>query len=146
MGREDDRDSQAGSLPRLPTPNALGPKVTDKDQQCDVCHSESPNGRYVGVAAVPAAPVSVAWCNNCLANNAVPRFVAETWLFSEFWLEQEGSDKRINVMPKKPPKKFPLAEWAGHFTIWLGPGPGYVPLEDCYKDLWEHEYARNTGS
>jgi len=120
--------------------------VTDKEAQCDVCHGESKDSKYVGVAAVPAAPVSVAWCQNCLRVNAVPRFVAETWLFSEFWEEHPDSDTRVNTMPEKPPKSFPLAEWAGEFRIWLGPVPGYAPFKDCYKTLWEHEYQRQGGT
>ena len=114
--------------------------MTAKDSQCDVCHGESKGSTYVGVAAVPAAPVSVAWCQNCLQVNAIPRFVAETWLFSEFF---EGVENESDVViPKKPPRRFPLAAWAGDFKIWLGPMIEYVPLRDCYKTLWAHEWQR----
>jgi hypothetical protein len=109
---------------------------------CDVCHGESKGAVYVGVAAVPAAPMSVAWCQNCLHVNAIPRHVAEYWLFAEFDKQQYPDGP---VMRKKPPRHFPLADWAGEFKIWLGPVAEYAKLKDCYKTLWKHEYERQGG-
>jgi len=115
---------------------------------CDVCNDKS-GGKDVGVAAVPAAPVSVLWCDNCLRNNAVPLFVAETWLFSPFdqfaamlTVDEELEADSVSVeMPEQPPHEFPLANWAGVMTIWRD-GRGYVKLVDLWQELWAIEYKR----
>jgi hypothetical protein len=44
------------------------------ENNCDVCQGES-GGEYVGVASIPGAPMSIAWCNKCLAIDAVPWFI-----------------------------------------------------------------------
>lgn len=41
--------------------------------QCEVCENEA----GVGVAAVPGAPVSVVYGRECLANHAVPLWIAD---------------------------------------------------------------------
>jgi hypothetical protein len=110
--------------------------MTAKEEICDVCHGESRDSRYVGVAAVPSAPVSVAWCRNCLYVGAIPRFVAEAWLLGDL-----VGDGPLRI-PKKPPRKFPLATWAGETMIWLGPVKEYVALKDCWKILWKHVYVQ----
>lgn len=44
---------------------------------CDVCRGES-NTDIAGVAAIPGAPISIAWCVTCLRRrNAVPTFILE---------------------------------------------------------------------
>jgi len=48
--------------------------MTYADQTCDVCQGES-GGAFVGVASVPGAPVSIAWCRACLARDAAPSWV-----------------------------------------------------------------------
>src|SRR5262245_36252197 len=111
--------------------------MTHTDSTCDVCRGES-EGRFVGVAAVPAAPVSVAWCDNCLNNNAVPRFVAESWLFS-------GDEDWPDGMTEAPPEQYPLAGWTRDMTIWLGKERGYVKLPEALKLLWADEYKRVTA-
>jgi hypothetical protein len=106
----------------------------DEGPQCQVCGDES-ESEFVGVAAVPGAPLSVGWCKNCLDNHAIPRFVAEHWLLAEF------DDPETELwMPPTPPEKFPLADWAGEQTVWMGVERGYVKLQDCYTDLWRDEY------
>ena len=102
---------------------------------CDICKNES-GFPDVGVAAVPAAPVSLMWCEGCLRSNATPTFVAETWLFSEFYYDDAPP------MPEEPPAEFPLAPWAGDFNLWMGVERGYVPLRDTYKELWADEFER----
>jgi hypothetical protein len=93
---------------------------------CDICNNESPDSKDVGVAAVPAAPVSVMWCQNCLCENAVPMFVAQTWLFSEF--------EQYNLtMPDEPPEST-LADWALEMTVWLD--NRYQKIRDALPELW----------
>ena len=41
---------------------------------CDVCNNES-GGKDIGVAAVPGAPVSIMWCDECLKRNSAPAFI-----------------------------------------------------------------------
>lgn len=41
---------------------------------CEVCHGES-GGTFVGVASIPGAPMSIAWCTECLARESAPAFV-----------------------------------------------------------------------
>jgi hypothetical protein len=116
-------------------------KPDTPDNACDVCMGQSPDSQYVGVAAVPAAPVSVAWCQNCLRNNAIPLFVVETWLFTEFD-DREGAPI---PMPDERPD-FPMADWAGEMTIWRGKQNAYVKIKDAWPELWEEERARHTAS
>lgn len=107
---------------------------------CDICHDES-GGHDVGVAAVPAAPLSVMWCNNCLRNNAIPVYVLETWMFAEF-------DELELEMPKDPPEfrdpsKFPLTGWVGEMTIWRE--GCYKKIKDVHQTLWAEEYERRQN-
>lgn len=111
---------------------------------CDVCGGES-GEPYVGVAAVPGAPVSVAWCRGCLANHAVPRFVADTWLFLEF-------DPEYMVANGQAPIPLPdlddfaelvrasMAEWALEQSVWIG--GGYKTIRDAIPELWQLEKER----
>lgn len=41
---------------------------------CEVCNGES-GGTFVGVASVPGAPLSIAWCSECLARDSAPDYV-----------------------------------------------------------------------
>lgn len=100
---------------------------------CDICQGES-GGKDIGVAAVPAAPVSVMWCDKCLQANAVPRFVAETWLFAE--LEPPFPDD----LEEKALKG--LAGWALDMNIWLD--GGYVSIRDALPKLIEAERNRDV--
>lgn len=50
--------------------------MTAVDMRCDICGSPD----FVGVAAVPGFPVSLAWCKHCLERGAMPLFTAEVTL------------------------------------------------------------------
>lgn len=102
---------------------------------CDVCGDLS-GGKDVGVAAVPAAPVSVMWCDNCLRENAVPLFVVETWLFSPF--EQYDVE-----MPDEPPEKT-LAPWALEMKIWYD--DRYQTITEVLPTLWKIEREKVTNA
>lgn len=43
---------------------------------CEVCHGES-GGEFRGVASIPGAPMSIAWCSECLKRDTAPAFVFE---------------------------------------------------------------------
>lgn len=101
---------------------------TLKQGGCDVCGYQS-GGREVGVAAVPGAPVSLMWCDNCLREQAIPRFVVEVWLFQEFW---EGTP-----MPCEPPEQT-LASWALEQKVWMD--DGYMTIREALPVLWRNEY------
>ena len=62
--------------------------MTAFDQKCDICGGES-GGRYVGVASVPGAPVSIAWCSECLARDCAP-----TWIFDHDFVHVAGGTLR----------------------------------------------------
>jgi len=113
--------------------------MTAKDERCDICNNESPDAQYVGVASVPGAPVSIAWCQNCLQNNTVPSFVVETWLFTE-WAFNDGTRTNIPMPVERP--EFPLADWAGEMTLWRN--NSYITIKEAWPDLWEEERARHT--
>jgi len=113
--------------------------VTATDNRCDICNGESKDSKFVGVAAVPGAPVSVAWCQNCLQVGAVPMFVVETWLFTEFDPAYNLPDPPIPMPEERP--QFPLAPWAGEMKIWRN--GRYISVEDAWPELWEEEKARH---
>lgn len=108
----------------------------DEGPACGVCGDES-GGAYVGIAAVPGAPVSLGWCRNCLGNNAVPRFVAEAWLFGGFAQADEP-------IPGEAPNPEVFADWVRGFTIWLD--GQYVPFVDAVPRLWEEELRERAAS
>jgi|307.fasta_scaffold00350_5 hypothetical protein len=103
---------------------------------CDICQNKSPDSRDVGVAAVPAAPVSIMWCQNCLQNNAVPLFVVETWLFAEF--EQHEIE-----MPSDPPTDM-IADWVLEMTVWRD--DKYVKIKDDLPRIWNEEREKLATS
>lgn len=74
--------------------------MTADIQTCDICNNES-GGTFVGVAAVPGAPVSVAWCSECLKRDCAPSFV-----FDHDWLYVAGGDPEV------------LNEWAMQRVTW----------------------------
>lgn len=51
-----------------------------------MCGGES-GGRYVGVAAVSDAPVSIAWCSECLTRDCAP-----AWIFDHDFVHVAGGD------------------------------------------------------
>lgn len=105
--------------------------MTTPGPACASCLDES-GGEYVGVAAVPGAPLSAGWCRRCLDENAVPRFVAETWLFIEFAANAQP-------IPDRPPSEDAFADWVKAFTVWIG--GRYVPFVEAVPILWA-EYER----
>lgn len=69
---------------------------------CDVCNGES-GGTFVGVASVPGAPVSIAWCEVCLRRqNVVP-----SWILEHDWDYVAARDLSQ------------LAEWAVERETWV---------------------------
>lgn len=74
--------------------------MTDAPLTCDVCNGES-GGTFVGVASVPGAPVSIAWCNQCLTRNCAP-----SWIFDHDFIFVAGGDATR------------LAEWALARETW----------------------------
>lgn len=45
--------------------------------ECEVCRGES-GGTFKGVASIPGVPMSIGWCDSCLTQNAVPRWVVHS--------------------------------------------------------------------
>jgi hypothetical protein len=43
---------------------------------CEVCGGQS-GGRHIGVACIPGAPMSIAWCDECLHRDTAPAFIFE---------------------------------------------------------------------
>src|SRR5262245_35013928 len=57
---------------------------------CGICNGES-GGNFIGVASVPGAPLSVAWCSECLSRNAAPSYVFE----HDFIFVAEGDVEKL---------------------------------------------------
>lgn len=49
--------------------------MTAADNICECCKRKV--DKIVGVASVPGFPVSIAWCRECLDNNALPMYCIE---------------------------------------------------------------------
>jgi hypothetical protein len=49
------------------------------DGKCECCNRQK---ELVGVASIPALPMSIAWCKECLDNSAIPLFAAD-YLFQD---------------------------------------------------------------
>ena len=105
--------------------------MTAVDMRCDLCGSPD----FVGVAAVPGFPISLAWCKHCLARGAMPLFTAEVTLCLEDCdlrqtKEQVGLDMMLNV----------CADWFLESYFWIPPevgqGPGrYLQLRQYLGSL-----------
>jgi hypothetical protein len=99
--------------------------------RCDLCGSPD----YVGVACVPAFPVSLAWCKHCLAHGAMPLFCAEATLCLDSLdlrqtKEMIGLDQMLSI----------CADWFLDAEFWIPPdvgeGPGrYVQLRTYLASL-----------
>lgn len=109
--------------------------MTDADQKCEVCGGES-GGRPVGVAAVPGAPTSIAWCSECLARDCAPR-----WIFDHDFVHVAGGDVEA------------LNEWARSRQTWVD--GRYVTFDEYVKritpemvatQIAEFEAAATAGS
>jgi hypothetical protein len=92
------------------------------ENNCDVCQGES-GGEYVGVASIPGAPMSIAWCNKCLAIDAVPWFI----LKHDFIYVAAGHLEN-------------LAEWALARCTWVD--GHYVPFTEYVKRFTPEEVER----
>lgn len=117
--------------------------MTAIDERCDICRSPD----YVGVASIPGFPVSVAWCQHCLARCAYPLFCAEATLCDEgLSLPETIAKHGLSVV------RAGVADWFLDQWFWIEPsagrslvemeregivqGPGhYVLLEDLL-DKW----------
>jgi hypothetical protein len=82
---------------------------------CDVCNNES-GGAFVGVAAVPGAPMSIAWCSECLSRNSAPAFIFEY----DFVYVANGDVDALN-------------DWARSRVTWAD--GRYIPFEEYVKRL-----------
>lgn len=89
--------------------------MTDLEQKCDLCHGES-GGRYVGVACVPGAPVSIAWCSECLSRDCAP-----AWIFEHDFIHVAGGDLEA------------LGEWARQRETWAD--GHYVTFDEFVKRI-----------
>lgn len=92
--------------------------MTAKDQRCDVCGSPD----YVGVASVPAFPVSLAWCKWCLAIGAMPLFTAEATLCDvglslEQTIRKHGLYRVMEI----------ASDWFLDMPFWIPPYAGEGP-------------------
>lgn len=85
---------------------------------CDVCLGES-GGTFVGVAAVPGAPVSIAWCSECLQRDTAP-----SWVFDHDFIYVAGGDLDN------------LVEWARQRRTWAD--GRYMSFEE-YVKRWTPE-------
>ena len=86
---------------------------------CDVCDGAS-GGAFVGVGSIPGAPVSIAWCDRCIAQEAVP-----SWIFDhDIVFVADGDLTR-------------LAEWARQRVTWVE--GAYVSMADYAVRYWTPE-------
>jgi hypothetical protein len=84
--------------------------MTATDLTCDICNNDS-GGTFAGVAAVPGAPVSIAWCSECLARDTAP-----TWVFEHDFIFVAGGDAtRLN-------------DWARQRVTWAD--GRYMPFDE----------------
>jgi hypothetical protein len=84
-------------------------------ETCDVCNGES-GGSFVGVASIPGAPMSIAWCDKCIRHEAIPEFVAQ----HDFIFVASGDLSR-------------LVDWARQRSVWAD--GGYLEFEEYVKRI-----------
>jgi hypothetical protein len=94
--------------------------MTGLDMRCDIC--ESPD--FVGVAAVPGFPVSLAWCKHCLARGVTPLFCVEVTICDdsedgvplsiEQTVEKHGLDMVLSI----------VADWYKEQWVYVNPNEG----------------------
>lgn len=99
--------------------------MTDLDQKCDLCHGES-GGSYVGVACVPGAPVSIAWCSECLSRDCAP-----TWIFDHDFIFVAGGNLDG------------LDEWARQRETWAD--GRYVTFDEYVRRITPERVARELA-
>ena len=96
--------------------------MTATDRTCDVCGNAS-GGTFVGVAAVPGAPLSIAWCDQCLARDAVPPYV-----FDHDFVFVANGDLRA------------LHDWARDRVTWVD--GRYVPFDEYVQRFTPEDVQR----
>jgi len=99
--------------------------MTAFDQKCDICGGES-GGRYVGVASVPGAPVSIAWCSECLARDCAP-----TWIFDHDFVHVAGG------------KLEALNKWARERETWAD--GRYVTFDEYVRRITPEMVAKELA-
>jgi hypothetical protein len=87
--------------------------------KCEVCGGQS-GGDFVGVASIPGAPMSIAWCNRCIGRDAIPEFIAR----HDFIFVAGGDLSR-------------LAEWARERTVWAD--GRYMPFAEFVRRITREE-------
>lgn len=89
--------------------------MTELEIKCDVCHGES-GGDFVGVACIPGAPISIAWCSECLVHDCAP-----VWIFEHDFIHVAGGDLEA------------LNEWARQRKTWVD--GRYVAFDEFVKRI-----------
>jgi hypothetical protein len=89
---------------------------------CDICRNES-GGTFVGVASVPGAPVSIAWCSECLKRNTAPAFVFD----HDFLYVADGNVEN-------------LVEWARTRETWAD--GRYISFDEYVKRFTPEDVAK----
>lgn len=92
---------------------------------CDVCHGES-GGTFVGVASVPGAPVSIAWCSECLQRDSAP-----SWVFDHDFVYVAGGDVEN------------LVDWARSRVTWAD--GGYIGFDEYVKRITPEDVAKQLA-
>lgn len=114
--------------------------MTAVDMRCDLCGSPD----FVGVAAVPGFPVSLAWCKWCLGYQAMPLFTAEVTLCDEDVIMPDGCLRATISRHGLERVTEIAAPWFLGAMFWIPPegeigkveGPGrYMKLEDYLAKL-----------
>jgi hypothetical protein len=102
--------------------------MTALDDRCDICGF----GPMIGVASVPAFPVSLAWCRDCLAYGVIPLFCVEATL-CDMNPEQEQMSTLAETIAAHglDAVKSVAAEWFLECYTWVPPEPeeGEPPLQ-----------------
>jgi hypothetical protein len=111
---------------------------------CGVCGR---TGDYGGTYAVPGAPVTIEWCNECLQRGCQPMFVVE--LHSRLHVDSGYMDTAIADHLSTPPDlgesvaaakqqgigpDLGLADWFLEEYTWLD--GGYVRIRDLLLGFW----------
>jgi hypothetical protein len=100
----------------------LEDKMTAETLSCDVCNGES-GGTFVGVAAVPGAPCSIAWCSECIKRDSAP-----VWIFEHDFIYVANGDLEA------------LNEWARSRVTWVD--GKYVGFEEFVKRITPEEVKK----
>jgi len=92
---------------------------------CDVCNGES-GGSFVGVASVPGAPVSIAWCSECLKRDTAP-----SWVFDHDFIYVAGGNLEN------------LVEWARCRETWAD--GRYISFDEYVQRITPEQVAKGLA-